>query len=176
MKTDISTGVLNAFWISSSVAPCSFIALYLSLCRIERFNIPFTSEAVNALVKGALGLALFSLENAGYKVTDLTKDALAKDHIRYMIGGHLATGEAERLILFEFPETKGALNDFLTKLGGIFSISLFHFRISGLEYCSVLCGFDVTKGDQAQLERFLQEIKYPYLDVTDNIAYQQFLC
>lgn len=117
-----------------------------------------------------------SLENSGYKVTDLTKDALAKDHIRYMIGGHLNPGEAERLILFEFPETKNALNDFLTKLGGIFSISLFHFRISGLEYCSVLCGFDISKGDPAQLDKFLQEIKYPYLDVTDNVAYQQFMC
>ena len=116
-----------------------------------------------------------SLENAGYKVTDLTSNTLAKDHIRYMIGGHLAPHEQERLFLFEFPETKGALNEFLTKLGGIFSISLFHFRISGLEYCSVLCGFDVTNGDQAQLEQFLAELKYPYADVTDNIAYQQFM-
>lgn len=116
-----------------------------------------------------------SLERGGYKVTDLTNDALAKDHIRYMIGGHLSKEEEERLILFEFPETRGALNEFLVKLGGIFSISLFHFRISGLEYCSVLCGFDVTQGDPAQLEHFLKECGYPYQDVTDNAAYQQFM-
>lgn len=115
-----------------------------------------------------------SLEAAGYKVTDLTTNALAKDHVRYMIGGHLATGEKERLFLFEFPEAKGALNDFLTKLAGSFSISLFHFRISGLEYCSVLCGFDVTKGDE-DLEQFLKSIKYAYNEVTDDAAYQQFL-
>ncbi len=116
-----------------------------------------------------------SLTASGYNVTDLTKDALAKDHIRYMIGGHLGEGEKERLFLFEFPETKGALNDFLTKLAGTFSISLFHFRISGLEYCSVLCGFDVTKGDEG-LDQFLNDIKYPYVELTDNIAYNQFLC
>lgn len=115
-----------------------------------------------------------SLEAAGYKVTDLTTNALAKDHVRYMIGGHLAAGEKERLFLFEFPEAKGALNDFLTKLAGSFSISLFHFRISGLEYCSVLCGFDVTKGDE-DLEQFLKSIKYAYNEVTDDAAYQQFL-
>ena len=116
-----------------------------------------------------------SLTASGYNVTDLTKDTLAKDHIRYMIGGHLGDGEKERLFLFEFPETKGALNDFLTKLAGTFSISLFHFRISGLEYCSVLCGFDVTKGDEG-LDQFLNDIKYPYVELTDNTAYNQFLC
>ena len=116
-----------------------------------------------------------SLTAGGYKVTDLTKDTLAKDHIRYMIGGHLGDNEKERLFLFEFPESKGALNDFLTKLAGSFSISLFHFRISGLEYCSVLCGFDVTNGDEG-LDEFLNNIKYPYVELTDNVAYTQFLC
>ena len=114
------------------------------------------------------------LEQAGYKVTDLTEDTLAKDHVRYMIGGHLKAGEKERLFLFEFPETKGALNDFLTKLAGSLSISLFHFRISGLEYCSVLCGFNVTHGND-DLEQFISTINYPYIEVTDNAAYQQFL-
>lgn len=115
-----------------------------------------------------------SLKNNGYKVTDLTEDTLAKDHVRYMIGGHLDAGEKERLFLFEFPESKGALNDFLTKLAGVLSISLFHFRISGLEYCSVLCGFNVTN-DDSELDQFISSINYPYVEVTDNAAYQQFL-
>lgn len=117
-----------------------------------------------------------SLTAVGYNVTNLTKDGLAKDHIRYMIGGHLNAEEKERLFLFEFPETKGALNDFLTKLGDRYSISLFHFRISGLEYCSVLCGFDVSKDtDGSRLDQFIADIKYPAIEVTDNPAYQQFL-
>ncbi len=118
-----------------------------------------------------------SLRHAGYQVTDLTEDNLAKDHIRYMIGGHLNQGSKERLFLFEFPESKGALSNFLTQLGGSFSISLFHFRISGLEYCSVLCGFDVSKDPEGkEMKEFLDSIKYPYREVTDNVAYQQFLC
>ena len=119
----------------------------------------------------------WTIRHAGYEVTDLTSDNLAKDHIRYMIGGHLEANEKERLFLFEFPETKDALNTFLTQLGGSFSISLFHFRIAGLEYCSVLCGFDVSKDpDGNGLNEFLKTIKFPYRDVTDNLAYQQFLC
>ncbi len=118
-----------------------------------------------------------SLEHVGYKVTDLTSDTLSKDHIRYMIGGHLTANEKERLFLFEFPESKGALNEFLTQLAGTYSISLFHFRISGLEYCSVLCGFDVSNDENGEaLKSFLGTIKYPYIEVTDNVAYQQFLC
>lgn len=118
-----------------------------------------------------------SLTNAGYSVTNLTSDTLSKDHIRYMIGGHLAKTEKERLFLFEFPESKGALTEFLVKLGNQFSISLFHFRISGLEYCSVLCGFDITNEEKAQnLDKFITDIKYPVIEVTDNEAYQQFLC
>lgn len=119
-----------------------------------------------------------SLHSAGYGVTDLTNDAISKDHIRYMIGGHLSGSGAakERLFLFEFPETKGALTEFLTKLGGSYSISLFHFRISGLEYCSVLCGFDVSDdASGANLDKFLEEIKYPVVEVTNNPAYKQFL-
>lgn len=118
-----------------------------------------------------------SLSNTGYKVTNLTNDSLAKDHIRYMIGGHLDKTAKERLFLFEFPESKGALNTFLTKLGNQYSISLFHFRISGLEFCSVLCGFDVTNDtDGAGLDQFISDIKYSAVEVTDNPAYQQFLC
>lgn len=117
-----------------------------------------------------------SLTTNGYNVTNLTKDTLAKDHIRYMIGGHLRAEDKERLFLFEFPEAKGALNTFLTKLGDRYSISLFHFRISGLEYCSVLCGFDVSKDtDGTGLDQFISDIKYPAIEVTDNPAYQQFL-
>ncbi len=127
--------------------------------RLFLFEFPETKGALNDFLTKLAG----------------TKDTLAKDHIRYMIGGHLGDGEKERLFLFEFPETKGALNDFLTKLAGTFSISLFHFRISGLEYCSVLCGFDVTKGDEG-LDQFLNDIKYPYVELTDNTAYNQFLC
>ena len=49
-----------------------------------------------------------SLKKNGYLVTDLTDDSLAKDHLRYMVGGHPSTKLNERLYLFEFPATSNA--------------------------------------------------------------------
>lgn len=81
-----------------------------------------------------------SLKKNGYLVTDLTDDSLAKDHLRYMVGGHPSTKLNEKLYLFEFPATSNALLRFLETLGNAYNITLFHFRITGLEFCSVLCG------------------------------------
>ncbi|MCR5084827.1 MAG: threonine ammonia-lyase, biosynthetic [Succinivibrionaceae bacterium] len=115
-----------------------------------------------------------SLKRHGYLVTDLTMDSMAKDHVRYMVGGHPQQRVNERLYLFEFPETRNALTRFLETLGDMFSITLFHFRIAGLEYCSVLCGFDVSENEEG-LELFLRKIGYTFTEVTSNTAYQQFL-
>ncbi len=115
-----------------------------------------------------------SLKKNGYLVTDLTDDVIAKDHVRYMVGGHPNKKIEERLFLFEFPATSQALVRFLETLGDSYSISLFHFRITGLEFCSVLCGFDVTDKQDGVLD-FIKKIGYPAEEVTSNSTYQQFL-
>ena len=115
-----------------------------------------------------------SLKKNGYLVTDLTDDALAKDHLRYMVGGHPTTKLNERLFLFEFPATANALIKFLETLGNAYNITLFHFRITGLEFCSVLCGLDVT-GKEDKVNDFVKAIGYPVEEVTSNTAYQQLV-
>ena len=116
-----------------------------------------------------------SLKKQGYLVTNLTDDAIAKDHVRYMVGGHPTLELDEKLFLFEFPNSKEALIRFLNALGNMFSITLFHFRISGLEFCSVLCGFNVARDQSKNLDDFIKKVNYPAVEVTGNTAYQQFL-
>lgn len=115
------------------------------------------------------------LRENGFLVTDLTDDSITKDHVRYMVGGHPTLNIEERLFLFEFPNSKDSLIKFLEALGDNFSISLFHFRITGLEYCSVLCAFDVTGGNEAKLMEFINKVNYPVTEISSNTAYQQFL-
>ena len=115
-----------------------------------------------------------SLKKNGYLVTDLTDDTLAKDHLRYMVGGHPAATLNERLFLFEFPATSNALVRFLETLGNAYNITLFHFRITGLEFCSVLCGFDVT-GKEDGINDVIKSFGYPVEEVTSNTAYQQLV-
>ena len=115
-----------------------------------------------------------SLKKNGYLVTDLTDDSLAKDHLRYMVGGHPSTKLNEKLYLFEFPATSNALLRFLETLGNSYNITLFHFRITGLEFCSVLCGFDVT-GKEEGINEVIKSFGYPVEEVTSNTAYQQLI-
>ena len=91
-----------------------------------------------------------------------------------MVGGHPRAKITEKLFLFEFPATSNALLRFLETLGDSYSISLFHFRITGLEFCSVLCGFDVTGKEDGVMD-FVRAIGYPATEVTSNSTYQQFL-
>lgn len=116
-----------------------------------------------------------SLKTKGYLVTDLTQDAISKDHVRYMVGGHPNQHFDERLYLFEFPSTKDALERFLETLADMYSITLFNFRITDLEFCSVLCGFDVSDRKGKGLSEFIEKLNYPAIDVSSNAAYQHFL-
>ena len=67
VNTVISVGFWKASLISSSVAPWAFIILYLSLWRIERSSIAFTSDGFRLVVKGAFFLSLFSFLNSGWR-------------------------------------------------------------------------------------------------------------
>jgi threonine dehydratase len=115
------------------------------------------------------------LQGQGYQVTDMTDNELAKLHIRHMVGGHAPNVGDEVVYRFEFPERPGALYNFLTKAGGRWNISMFHYRNHGSASGRVLVGLQVPKSERPQVKQFLNELGYPYQDETDNKAYQFFL-
>ncbi|MFW5816837.1 MAG: threonine ammonia-lyase, biosynthetic, partial [Wenzhouxiangella sp.] len=112
------------------------------------------------------------LAHAGFPVTDLTDNELARDHLRHMVGGRCASPEREVLYRFQFPERPGALEQFLDVLAGRWSISLFHYRNHGAAYGRVLAGFLVPAADQPAFEQFLARTGYPHQAVEDDAADQ----
>jgi threonine dehydratase len=119
------------------------------------------------------------LRAAGYTVTDMSGNEIAKLHVRYMIGGHTqARGEHahdELLYRFEFPERPGALLRFLQAIGSAWNISLFHYRNHGSDHGRVLAGIEVPKTQREDFLLHLNELHYPYTDETANSAYRMFL-
>jgi threonine dehydratase len=116
-----------------------------------------------------------ALTRSGFKAVDLTHDDLAKEHIRYMVGGHSALSKDERLLRFVFPERPGALMKFLLSMRPGWNISLFHYRNQGADYGRILVGLQVPRADRAAFKRFLQTLGYPHVEETDNPAYRLFL-
>ena len=110
------------------------------------------------------------LQHAGFPVTDLTENELARDHLRHMVGGRCASPEREVLYRFQFPERPGALEQFLEVLAGRWSISLFHYRNHGAAYGRVLAGFLVPAADHARFSHFLANTGYPHQPVDDPAA------
>jgi threonine dehydratase len=111
-----------------------------------------------------------------YDVDDLSDDEVAKLHIRYLIGGH-ADIENERLFRVEFPERPGALLTFLERLGPTHNITLFHYRNHGAAEGRVLVGLEAEDAQQNPdgLIETLENITYPYDEITNNLGYQRFL-
>lgn len=119
---------------------------------------------------------LDTLKKHQVDVVDLTDNEMAKIHIRYMVGGHApASVDNEVIYRFEFPERPGALMLFLSKLGGRWNISMFHYRNHGAAYGRVLLGMQVPVDERDQVPGFLDDIGYSYSEETDNPAYQLFL-
>jgi threonine dehydratase len=117
-----------------------------------------------------------SLRAAGYGVTDMTDNEIAKLHVRYMVGGHVNGSVAnERLYRFEFPERKGALLKFLQAVGTRWNITLFHYRNHGSDYGRVLAGIDVPASDTGEFLDHLNVLHYSYSDETNNPVYRIFL-
>jgi len=114
------------------------------------------------------------LQAADLAVVDMTGNEMAKLHVRFMVGGR-SEAPNERLVRFEFPERPGALMQFLTKMGGRWNISLFHYRNHGAAFGRVLAGMQVPDSNAAEFERFLGELGYPFVDETNNPAYPLFL-
>jgi threonine dehydratase len=116
-----------------------------------------------------------TLREHGYPVLDMQGDEMAKDHVRFMVGGRAPGLLNERLFRFEFPERPGALADFLQAIGSRWNISLFHYRNHGAANGRVLCGMQIPKKEWAECRRTLDALGYEYAEETGNPAYQLFL-
>ncbi len=117
--------------------------------------------------------AIFS--DAGFPTIDLTKDELAKAHIRHLVGGKSPLASGEMLYRFEFPERPGALMRFLAEMHPEWNISLFHYRSHGADTARVLVGIQIPTGDVPALEAFISTLGYRAWNETSNAAYQLFL-
>ena len=115
------------------------------------------------------------LKDKGYDVFDLSSDAVAKMHIRYMVGGHAPHADNELVYRFEFPERSGALLHFLSEMGESWNISLFHYRNHGAAYGRVLMGFQVKEVEREKFQNFVNKLDIPYWDESENSAYKKFL-
>ena len=116
-----------------------------------------------------------SFEQAGFAASDLTDDELAKEHLRYMVGGHSPLAVDERVFRFEFPERPGALMRFLSAMSPAWNISLFHYRNQGSDYGRILVGMQAPKRDRGAVRRFLADLGYQYQEETGSGAYRLFL-
>lgn len=116
-----------------------------------------------------------ALRAQGYEVVDMRGNEMAKDHVRFMVGGRCPGLPNERLFRFEFPERPGACADFLHAIGSRWNISLFHYRNHGAAYGRVLCGLQIPKKEWAECRRSLDALGYEYAEETTNPAYQLFL-
>lgn len=162
--------------------PGSFLRFLeeLGRCGITEFNY---RKSDSELAQVFLGIearradsdALIQLlESLGYPVVDMSENALALEHIRYMVGGHAPGGLEEVIYHFEFPERPGALLVFLSNLKARWNISLFHYRNHGAAYGRVLVGLEVAKAEQREFRRFLEATGLVFREETRNPAYRLF--
>ena len=106
---------------------------------------------------------------------NLADDELAKEHLRYMVGGRSQLSGTERLYRFEFPDRPGALMRFLSRMHPDWNISLFHYRNQGADYGRILVGFQIPEVDLPSFQEFIDMLGYPYVDETSNPVYRLFL-
>ncbi|MFZ9873337.1 MAG: threonine ammonia-lyase, biosynthetic [Steroidobacteraceae bacterium] len=165
--------------------PGSFLELCRALGRrsVTEFNYRYEKPGVANIFLGfgmpggrdERSVVITALNKAGYAVTDMTDNELAKLHVRYMIGGHAESISDERLFRFEFPERPGALLRFLEAVGGRWNITLFHYRNHGSDAGRVMAGIQVPESTRQEFLAHLTDLQYPWIDETENPAYQLFL-
>jgi threonine dehydratase len=161
---------------------------FLQFCRmlgnrnITEFNYRLSSREEAHVFVGAsihnideVDRLLAELAEHGYEVLSLMDNELAKLHIRHMVGGRSELVRHEVIYRFEFPERPGALLKFLTQSAGRWNISMFHYRNHAAAFGRVLVGLEVPPSEQDELQRFLDELGYAYVNESDNPAYHLFL-
>jgi len=183
-RTEMGEGREALFAVTIPERPGSF----LDFCRIigehniTEFNYRMSSRS-EAHVFAGISIAdtaeadaiQQALEAAGLPTLNLQDNELAKLHIRHMVGGRYPMVEHEVLYRFEFPERPGALLKFLSRAGGRWNISLFHYRNHAAAFGRVLAGVEVPLADRQAFETYLNKLGYPYVDETNNPAYALFL-
>ncbi|KZT57720.1 threonine dehydratase I [Calocera cornea HHB12733] len=117
---------------------------------------------------------LSRVEKLGMKGMDISDNEMAKSHGRYMVGGRSNVSN-ERLFRFIFPERPGALRRFLRGLFADWNISLFHYRNHGADVGRILAGIQVPPAESKQFQEYLDNLKYEYVEETDNEVYKRFL-
>ena len=125
--------------------------------------------------KGESAKIAAHFERSGFDAIDLTHNELAKEHVRYMVGGPSPLACQERLLRFVFPERPGALLKFLSLMRPNWNISLFHYRNQGADFGRILVGMQVPEKDGKAFEKFLGTLAYPHLEETLNPVYARFL-
>ena len=116
-----------------------------------------------------------AIRAAGLAVEDLSRNEMAKLHVRYMVGGKAAGITDERLFRFEFPERRGALLKFLDAIGTDWNISLFHYRNHGSDHGRVLAGIQVPSNTADAFAQHLADLGYAHVEESDNPGYRAFL-
>jgi threonine dehydratase len=117
---------------------------------------------------------ILQLQDQGFSITDMTTNDLAKEHVRYMVGGHAPRELNEVIYSLEFPERPGALLNFLTALGGRWNISLFHYRNHGAAFGKVLMGVQMPNAERKEFQQCLDALGFAYQEETENPAYRLF--
>lgn len=115
-----------------------------------------------------------SLNKLHYKYKDLSGDDIAKEHIRYMIGGCAKQdGSNEEFYQIDFPERPGALVDFLSALDNHWNISLFHYRSTASDTGRVLIGFEAN--NQKELEKSLSKTNFSFARANNSPSIKAFI-
>jgi len=170
--------------VSIPEVPGSFLAFckLLGGRSITEFNYRYFDAAMAQVFVGisSSGLepdratVIRQLQEQGFQVTDMTTNELAKEHSRYMVGGHAPCELNELVYSIQFPERPGALLKFLTQLGGRWNISLFHYRNHGAAFGKVLLGVQMAQAEQQAFQQCLDELDFAYQEETENPAYRLF--
>ncbi|KAJ8328624.1 threonine deaminase [Batrachochytrium dendrobatidis] len=122
-----------------------------------------------------LATILRDLDAEDMKGMDASHNEMAKAHARYLVGGRKNIPH-ERLFRLSFPERPGALYSFLNAIKRPqWNITLFHYRNYGGDVGKVMVGLQVPPNSSHLFERFLDELKYSFVEETHNPVYGYFL-
>ncbi|KAA8516635.1 hypothetical protein F0562_016859 [Nyssa sinensis] len=147
--------------------------------NITEFKYRYNSNKEGALVLYSVGLHIASelramkerMESSQLRTIDLTKNDLAKDHLRHLMGGRSSI-QNELLCRFVFPERPGALMKFLGVFSPRWNISLFHYRGQGESGANVLVGIQVAWKEMDEFHNRAKSLGYEYTVESTNEAFQ----
>ena len=150
--------------------------------NITEFKYRYDSNGKEALVLYSVGIytdhelkaMVERMESSELKTVNLTDNDLAKDHLRYFIGGRSEVKD-ELVYRFIFPERPGALMNFLDTLSPRWNISLFHYRAQGETGANVLVGIQVPPEDVDEFRSRADNLGYEYMSEMNNEIYHLLL-